>query len=114
MKQDTAMNLARECNGLCSAVCTVPKGLWGLVVPSEIYRGLKYWGETCGLEWLKGIKEMQGIEVWIQHDRKNGCEKNSRARAIKAAMAHLKLKSFGIKWSKMTARNTYRRTFLKQ
>lgn len=90
MKQDAAMNLAPS--AVVSALLCVPKGLWGLVVLSEIYGWLEYWGEKCGLEWLKGIKKMQGLEFWIQHDRKNGCERNSRARAIKAAMVHLKTK----------------------
>lgn len=25
----------------------------GLIVPSEIYGWLEYWGEECGLVWLK-------------------------------------------------------------
>lgn len=58
--RDTAMTLIHWWYGFCLAGphVNVSEGSMGLVVPSEIYGWLEYWGEKCGLVWLEGTEEM--------------------------------------------------------
>lgn len=62
--RDTAMTLIHWCNGFCFAgsPLNVYESSMGLVIPSEVYGWLEYWGEKSGLVWFEGKRGDVGTE----------------------------------------------------